>query len=293
VRQRFIAARVAATTAAGELDDAASIPVMAEMVGDRGVDHSVRAAAFWALARSSHDEAAKPLRARIRGREDDVVGITLTCLGLARLSRDEQRVEDLVLIDRMARESTQPSVRRACTFASAALTPDYRVVRLHPQLHDSDPFVAAIAAWRIGQSEPKRLRSSSIEALFGLYFGPGGLPRDAAIASLARILGEADEATTGIRTPPIPRQRNWNTVVERWLVAHLAPTVDALEPSALEGQQEALLAAWKQSMAGTRAELEAAREAAGACGETVELAKGSKPKRLCLQPLVDGTVELR
>ncbi|HLT34861.1 MAG TPA: tetratricopeptide repeat protein, partial [Enhygromyxa sp.] len=215
VKARFIAARVAATQAAGELDDPESIPVMAEIVADRSVDAQVRAAAFWALARSTDTSAAEPLRQRIRDRDDEIA-ITLSCLGLARLSRDNQRVEDLVVIDRIARESTRLPVRRACTFAAAALTPDFRVVRLHPQLHDSDPFVAAVAAWRIGQVDPGKIADESIEALFRLYFGPGGLSRDAAIASLARLLG-GDLGPGGVATPPIPRQRSWETVVERWL----------------------------------------------------------------------------
>lgn len=290
VRQRFIAARVAATEAAGELDDPASIPVMAEIVGDRSVDGQVRAAAFWALARSTSTEAAAPLRERIRARDDEIA-ITLACLGLARLSRDDKRVEDLVVIDRLARDSSVP-VRRACTFAAAALTPDFRVVRLHPQLHDPDPFIAAVAAWRIGQVDPKRLREDSVEALFGLYFGPGGLPRDAAIASLDRLLRE-DPAAGGVGLPPVPRSRNWDTIVERWLVEHLAPASEALAPEALDGHREPLLAAWKRSMEGTRAELAAATRAARACGEPPpEVFDKLEPRQLCLEPLVEGTVAI-
>jgi hypothetical protein len=105
IRQRFITARVAATQAAGELDDPESIPVLAEMVDDTRVDGPVRAAAFWALARSNDVSAAAPLRRRIRT-SDDEGPITLSCLGLARLSRDDQRVDDLVVVDRIAREST-------------------------------------------------------------------------------------------------------------------------------------------------------------------------------------------
>jgi hypothetical protein len=291
VRQRFIAARVAATHAAGELDDPESIPVMAEIVSDHNVvDPEVRAAAFWALARSSDARAAEPLRQRIRARDDEV-GITLSCLGLARLSRDELRVEDLVVIDRIARESTRLPVRRACTFAAAALTPDFRVVRLHPQLHDADPFVAAIAAWRIGQVDRAKVRDDSIEALFGLYFGPGGLPRDAAIASLVRLLGPTP-SPGGVATPPVPQRRNWETVVERWLVDHLSPTVAPLDPSAVGDRTAQILAAWRASMNGTRAELTAAKDAARACSEASDASADQTPAQLCLEPLVRGTVEI-
>ena len=290
VRQRFIAARVAATHAAGELDDPESIPVMAEIVTDRSVDAQVRAAAFWALARSTSMSAAEPLRQRIR-ESDNEVAITLSCLGLARLSRDDQRVEDLVIINRIARNSTTLPVRRACTFAAAALTPDFRVVRLHPQLHDEDPFVAAIAAWRIGQVEPSNVRADSIEALFRLYFGPGGLPRDTAIASLARLLGR-NPGPGGVAIPPVPRQRSWETVVERWLVDHLAPPVTPLGAGELTERVTPLLDAWAASMAGTRAELSAATRALGECGKSPAErvpSPNTRPESLCLEPLVDGT----
>lgn len=291
VRQRFMAARVAATQAAGELDDPESIPVMAEMVGDATIDAPVRAAAFWALARSNDVRAAEPLRARIRSHEDEVA-ITLACLGLARLSRDQQRVDDLVVIDRIARESTRLPVRRACTFAAAALTPDFRVVRLHPQLLDADPYVAAIAAWRIGQVDRARLRDDSIEALFRVVFGPGGLPRDAAIASLVRLLGPKP-TDGGVSAPPVPRQRGWDTIVERWLVSHLAPSVGTLEPSALDGHMQQVLAAWQASSGGTRAELNAARRAASPCDAPSEAGEtASRPTVLCLEPLVRGTIEV-
>ncbi|PRQ07763.1 tetratricopeptide repeat protein [Enhygromyxa salina] len=292
VRQRFIAARVAATHAAGELDDPESIPVMAEIIADRGVDSPVRAAAFWALARSSDPAAAEPLRQRIRG-QDDEVAITLSCLGLARLSRDEHRVEDLIIIDRIARNSSRPSVRRACAFAAAALTPDFRVVRLHPQLQDADPFIAAIAAWRIGQVDPTKLQADGLEALFRVYFGPGGLPRDAAIASLARLLG-SDPPRGGVASPPASRQRNWDTVVERWLVDHLAPEIEPLPPAALDAHLAQVLSAWQASIAGTRAELSAARGAARACARVPSdaLPTDDRPTQLCLEPLVRGTVEI-
>jgi hypothetical protein len=292
VRQRFIAARVAATHAAGELDDPESIPVMAEIVADRSVDGPVRAAAFWALARSSDPSAAEPLRQRIRS-QDDEVAITLSCLGLARLSRDEHRVEDLIVIDRIARDSTRTPVRRACAFAAAALTPDFRVVRLHPQLQDPDPFIAAIAAWRIGQVDPDKIRDDGIEALFRVYFGAGGLSRDAAIASLARLLGD-DPPNSGVATPPASRQRNWDTVVDRWLVDHLAPEIDPLATSAVDAHIAQVLSAWQASVVGTRAELSAAREAARACGQPPRdrTAADDQPAQLCLEPLVRGTVEI-
>ncbi|MCA9685715.1 MAG: hypothetical protein KC457_26295, partial [Myxococcales bacterium] len=148
----------------------------------------------------------------------------------------------------------------------------------------------------IGQVDRSRLRDDSLEALFGLYFGPGGLPRDAAIASLQRLLADPKAVGPGgVGVPPLPRQRNWDTVVERWLVDHLAPDVEAVEPSAVEGRSEQVLAAWRHSMAGTRAEMNAASRAARSCGEEpVEDVDASRdPGRMCLEPLVAGTVELK
>ncbi|EDM80725.1 hypothetical protein PPSIR1_12618 [Plesiocystis pacifica SIR-1] len=296
VRQRFIAARVAAIEAAGALDDPASIPVMAEIIGERSTDTRVRSAAFWALARSSSTEAAAPLRERLRKRDDEVA-LTLTCLGLARLSRGDERVDDLVALDRLSRESSLP-VRRACTFAAATLTPDFRVVRLHPQLRDPDPFIAAIAAWRIGQVDPKRLRDDSVEALFELYFGPGGLPRDAAISSLSRLLGDEERrAGGGVDAPPVPRQRGWDTIVERWLVDHLAPPLEPLSVAELEPHRAAITQAWRASMSGTRAELRAAQRSVGACaleGSTSpdQTPAQTSPERLCLAPLLPSSESL-
>ncbi len=302
VQTRFIAARVAAVRAAGELDDVESIPVMNEIVEASTQNGQVRHAAFWALASSTHTEAAEPLRKRIRA-GDDELAIALTCLGLARLSRDEARVEDLVVVDRIARESKSVPVRRTCSFAAAALTPDFRVVRLHPQLQDPDPFVAATAAWRIGQVAATKLQASSVEALFGLYLGPAGLPRDAAAASLAFLLADEDEVR-GIATPPALPEHRWATVVERWLDETIAPDYEPLDPADLAPHLEQLRAAWTHSRTGTRAEMAAANRAAGACtsdaAATSEPAGKSEqnsdpddlPSTLCLAPLVRGSVDL-
>ncbi|MFV8756517.1 tetratricopeptide repeat protein [Nannocystaceae bacterium ST9] len=294
VQMRFIAARVAALEAAGALDDPESIPVLTEIL-DTATQHSrVRHAAFWALARSSHVAAAEPLRKRVRA-GDDELGITLACLGLARLSRDDQRVEDLVIVDRIARATKTPAVRRACSFSAVALTPEFRVARLHPQLHDPDPFIAAIAAWRIGQVAPTKVRDVSLEALFGLWFGPSGLPRDAAAAALTRLL-DADRKHTaaGIEAPPILPEQRWGTVVERWIEDMVAPDYAPLDTNDLTPHLDQVRAAWKQSMAGTRAEMAAAEQAVGACGSKSrpELGEGEVPEALCLEPLARGTLKL-
>jgi Flp pilus assembly protein TadD len=294
VQMRFIAARVAAIEAAGALDDAESIPVLAEILEATTQHGRVRHAAFWALASSSHAEAAEPLRKRVRS-GDDELSIALACLGLARLSRDEQRVEDLVVVDRIARASNTAPVRRACSFAAVALTPEFRVGRLHPQLHDPDPFIAAIAAWRIGQVTPSKIRPASIEALFGLWFGPAGLPRDAAAAALVRLLDPKAPAATGIAAPPFLPEQRWGTTVERWLDDLVAPEYTSIDAKHLGAHVDSVRAAWKSSMAGTRAEMAAAEAAVGACGTKTEskLAEGELPEALCLEPLARGTVKIQ
>jgi hypothetical protein len=296
VQMRFIAARVAAIEAAGSLDDAESIPVLAEILAATGQHARVRHAAFWALASSSHPAAAEPLRQRVRA-GDDELSITLACLGLARLSRDDQRVEDLVIVDRIARATQTAPVRRACSFAAVALTPEFRVARLHPQLHDPDPFIAAIAAWRIGQVAPTKVRAASIEALFGLWLGPAGLPRDAAAAALIRLLEPKRSSTSaGIEAPPMLPEQRWGTAVERWLDEMVAPDYRPLDAKHLTPHLDSLRAAWTSSMAGTRAEMAAAEQAAGACGTASQgpqkRAKGDLPEALCLEPLARGTVTL-
>jgi hypothetical protein len=290
VQMRFIAARVAAIEAAGSLDDAESIPVLDEIVASGSQHSRVRHAAFWALARSSHAAAAEPLRKRVRG-GDDELSISLACLGLARLSRDEQRVEDVVVVDRIARSTNSPAVRRACSFAAVALTPDFRVARLHPQLHDPDPVIAATAAWRLGQVEPSKIRAANVEALFGVWFGPPGLPRDAAGAALAALLG--GERASGIASPPVLPEQRWATVIERWLGDLAAPDHAGLTPAELEPWRDAIRSAWQHARAGTRAEMAAADAAVGPCGsDPSETAASDVPQSLCLAPLVEGTFAL-
>jgi hypothetical protein len=293
VQMRFIAARVAAIEAAGSLDDAESIPVLAEILEATSQHGRVRHAAFWALASSSHPAAAEPLRKRVRS-GDDELSITLACLGLARLSRDDQRVEDLVIVDRIARGSNTAPVRRACSFAAVALTPEFRVARLHPQLHDPDPFIAAIAAWRIGQVTPSKIRAASMEALFELWFGPAGLPRDAAAAALIRLIQPKDASPAGIEAPPLLPEQRWGTAVERWLDSMVAPDYRPLDVKHLTPHLDSVRAAWKRSKAGTRAEMAAAEQAAGGCGseEPAKRAKGDLPEALCLEPLARGTLTL-
>lgn len=290
VQMRFIAARVAAIEAAGSLDDAESIPVLDEIVASGSQHSRVRHAAFWALARSSHASAAEPLRKRVRG-GDDELSISLACLGLARLSRDEQRVEDVVVVDRIARATNSPAVRRACSFAAVALTPDFRVARLHPQLHDPDPVIAATAAWRLGQVEPAKIRAANVEALFGVWFGPPGLPRDAAGAALAALLG--GERAGGIASPPVLPEQRWATVIERWLGDLVAPDHAGLEPADLEPWRDAIRSAWQHASEGTRAEMAAAAAATGPCGtDPKPTAAGDVPQSLCLAPLVEGSFSL-
>jgi hypothetical protein len=92
----------------------------------------------------------------------------------------------------------------------------------------------------------------------------------------------------------VPRQRNWDTLVERWLVDHLAPDVTPLEVDALAGHLPSVVAAWQASVRGTRAELRAARESARACGQPADPNDDieAPPAKLCLEPLVRGTVDL-
>jgi hypothetical protein len=76
--------------------------------------------------------------------------------------------------------------------------------------------------------------------------------------------------------------------------------VTPLDADALAGAGPQVLAAWRASMAGTRAELSAASRSVGECGappddpaEAATVAVGADPVTLCLEPLVRGSVVIR
>jgi len=85
-------------------------------------------------------------------------------------------------------------------------------------------------------------------------------------------------------------------VVERWLVDHLAPSVDPLDTGALTRRIPQVLGAWRSSMEGTRAELTAATRAVGRCDRDSAPESppsvDTTPKSLCLEPLVRGTIDV-
>src|SRR5690606_30664745 len=98
-------------------------------------------------------------------------------------------------------------------------TPDAHVDRLVPLLQSSDPALAAVAAWRLGRVT--EADGAIVQALLRRFVGPPGLPRDAAGAALANLLGPKHPAPPLVAPPP-PRGSEAAHLLERWLVDTVA-----------------------------------------------------------------------
>ncbi|MEZ4429727.1 MAG: tetratricopeptide repeat protein [Nannocystaceae bacterium] len=289
VQQAFVRARTTALRAAGELDDADAIPVFVELLNSPERFSKVRHAAAWALARSSHRNAADALRPYVI-RYDDSLLAAMACVALARGADSKVARRDLDHVSAVIRRVQSEAGRRACAFARAALLPDDRVDELIDSLDDADPFEAGIAAWRLGELDPARLdkaRAAAIyEALFRLYIGTRGLTRDAAGAALARLLAPKRRATEPADLPPMAAT-NWEVTLDRWLRARIAPGYTAIEATALAPHRQALASALTAAGQGTRAE----RKAAAVVRETCANDRAEDGPR-CLAPLIRGPVAI-
>ena len=284
VRTAFDRARITAIDAAGRLRDPAAIPELEAVLSDPSQSQGARHAAAWALAGIGGPDVGHTLARYVETGYDPML-TSLGCLVLGRLSRAEVGRDAAHAITSAARDNASATVRHACSFAEAALTPDARVQRLHAQLRVTDPVLAAIAAWRLGQvAEPD---GSAVQALLERYLGPAGLPRDAAAAGLVTLL---HGTITDERTPlPAPAHDHvWATAVERWLRTQVAPRVEPLAADRLAPWADRVDAALKVADAGTRAERDAARRA------RCDAAQGSSAAdHACLRPLIEGPVPLR
>jgi tetratricopeptide (TPR) repeat protein len=322
VRTAYDRTRITAIDAAGRLQDPAAIPEFHAVLTDASQSQGARHAAAWALAGIGGSEVGEMLGRYIETGYDPML-TSLGCLVLGRLARSELSRDAAAAISAAARDNASPTVRHACSFAEAALTPDARVDRLHAQLRVTDPMLAAIAAWRIGQvgkprdpasdgagdrgarsSKPgsastgdHRARSSSeapsdptaskaVRALLETYLGPAGLPRDAAAAGLVTLLG----GTIVDERSPLPApadDRVWATAIERWLEVQVAPRVEPLSADRLQPWVGEVDAALKAAAAGTRAERDAANQA------RCDAADGPPgTSHVCLPPLVEGSIPL-
>jgi tetratricopeptide (TPR) repeat protein len=284
VRAAFERARLSAIRAAGELKDDRAVEVFGQLLEDPAQAGPARQAAAWALARSGSPTAVKALAPYLRPSADPQVA-ALGCLAVAAQGRDKVDADLELRIKQVAREATHVTVGNACAFASAALTSDANLGGLRDQLRSSDPMLAAVAAWRLGQAE--KADAATVEALVLRVIGPGGLARDAASAALARLLGKDRSAARDHESAPsAPRSGAWSTVVERWLHDQVAPDFEPLKPRDLDPHKTAIAAALKRARAGTRAEQSAARRITEACNDDAE------GQHICLAPLVKGALRL-
>jgi tetratricopeptide (TPR) repeat protein len=284
VARAFEHARAAAIRAAGELDDPAVVSLLAPVLaGRRAPTEGERIATAWALARSSDPAALDALRREIAAPHDDAVVGALACIGLSLHSRGRAAGQDRIHALEEARSSRHAIVQEACSFASAALLPDARVDELVAQLDRGDPMPAAIAAWRLGRSVPEGARGEIVEALFRRWLGPPGLPRDAAGAALARLLG----GPLADLPPPTAPGGAAELALSQWLRNTVAPEHDPVPAGALRPWTGRIVAALEANATGTPAERLASERARKAtCGGAPD------PGRLCLSPLADGAVEL-
>ncbi len=298
VQSAYTRARATALEAAGELDDPNAVPVFIELLRSPERFSRVRYAAAWALARSSRPEAAAALRPFLRSRDDSVMA-SLACVALARPESHALARSERANMEMIATRARSPHGRHACAYAIAAITPDDQLDPILEQLNSSDPVVAAIAAWRLGNIDRDALGDAKtravIAALFGRFVGPRGLARDAASASLARLLAEGREAHTRQATRPLPASNKdgWEITIERWIRALVAPEVQGLEPARIKPYLPELEQALDAAAEGTRAEQQAAAWIRESCGEAPAKPAENASAPRCLAPLVTRRVELK
>jgi tetratricopeptide (TPR) repeat protein len=297
VRTAYDRTRITAIDAAGRLHDPAAIPEFHAVLTDPAQSQGARHAAAWALAGIGGPAVGEMLARYVETGYDPML-TSLGCLVLGRLERDQVGRDAAFAITSAARDNASATVRHACSFAEASLTPDARVDRLHAQLRVTDPMLAAIAAWRLGQvTKPRGARSEAtagkaVQALLETYLGPAGLPRDAAAAGLVTLL----EGTILDERSPLPAPAHdhvWATSIERWLEIQVAPRIEPLPAASLQPWAEQVHAALQAAAAGTRAERDAAAHAW--CEAADAKPDNGKPdkRHACLSPLVDGPITVR
>lgn len=279
VQAAFDRTRVTAIEAAGRLRDPAAIERFKEILLDSSQSAEARHAAAWALAGVGGEAAAETLGRFVELGYDPML-TSLGCLALAERPRAELSSTVAFALSVAARDNANATVRHACAFAEAVLTPDSRASRMQAALRSTDPVLAAVGAWRIG-----RLRTAGetgVQALLERYIGPAGLPRDAAGAAIASRL-RADL----VPIDPLPHPAHhsvWATTIERWLKTQIAPSFEPVAVERLRPWSHHVRAALDAAAKGTRAEREAAKRAHCTGPRSASTA--------CLAPLTDGALSL-
>jgi hypothetical protein len=283
VREAFERARLTAIRAAGELRDPEAVDIFIALLDDARTSMPARQSAAWALARGGTERGAVAL-AQYLGPGSDHQLAAWACLALANHPGSSVAASHGLAAAELARDSNHPTVRHACAFAEASLTPDARLQRLHQQLRSSDPTLAGISAWRLGRS--KELDSESAQVLLARFIGPAGLARDASGAALSRALGSGSQTDgqddeTRSAAPAAPSGKAWATVVDRWLHDKIAPDYEAVSAAELRKVDAELRKALRAADDGTRAERAAAERMRRRCGDA------QRDDQICLSPLVD------
>ena len=283
VQNAYELARITALRSAGSLQDPDAAGVLAEVLVSSRHSWNTRRTAAWALAQSDDAGALESLTPNLRLGEDTHIA-ALACLAMARHPEPGRLDADTkVRVRQLATESRTTVVRHACTFAHASLLPADDLDALRGDIDHSDPLIAAIAAWRVGNAG--RAERPNVAPLLTRTLGPGGLARDAASAGLVRLLDPSQRSADDSGFAPAPRGSGWEAAFERWLQRRVVPVVEPIEPDLLEQHPEAIADAVDAARTGTRAQRAALKKAQARCDER------SSPA-ICIPAIVSGPVRI-
>lgn len=266
VQNAYEQARITALRSAGALQDPSATSVLQEVLVSKRHSWNARRTAAWALAQSDDAAALEGLSPHLRLGEDTQI-VALSCLAIARHPNPARIQPDTkIRVRQLATESRTTVVRHACTFAHATLQPAGNLEELREDIDHTDPLVAAIAAWRIGNVG--KAERNNVAPLLARALGPGGLARDAASAGLVLLLEPTQRvAHTEGRFVPAPRGTGWDASFGRWLQRRVVPVLDPVDPSRFADANEAIADAVDAARTGTRAQRAALEKARSRCAE--------------------------
>jgi tetratricopeptide (TPR) repeat protein len=293
VQNAYERARITALRAAGSLRDPAATDVLREVLSSNRHSWTARRTAAWGLAHSEDEDALASLVPLLR-LGGDSQAVSLACLAVARRPGALSGNADAkVHVRQLATESRTPSVRHACAFAHASLVPSTALGPLRDDIDNTDPLLAAIAAWRIGNAG--RPTTENIAPLLTRALGPGGLARDAAAAGLLQLLDPSANAETDeIQAAPTPQSSDWDAAIERWLQRRVAPTRAPVDPAVLQAHPDAITRAVDAARTGTRAQRSALDKARSGCPAAAGDPKVEKrtANAICIPTVATGPVRI-
>jgi len=264
VQNAYEQARLTALRSSGSLRDPDATDVLRTVLVSSRHSWNARRTAAWGLAHSDDANALETLAPHLRLGEDTQIA-ALACLAMARHPTPGSIDPDAkVRVRQLATESRTTVVRHACAFAHATLQPAGSLDALRGDVEHSDPLVAAIAAWRLGNTG--RAEPANVAPLLARTLGPGGLARDAASAGLVVLLDPSQRSPQqSAGFAPAPRGNGWEAAFERWLQRQVVPAVEPIEAAVIERHAEAITEAVDAARTGTRAQRAALRKARAGC----------------------------